>query len=25
LNRRALAVYPLCLLYTTIGWLAVIK
>ena len=25
LNRRALAVYPLCLLYTAIGWLAIIK
>lgn len=24
-NRRALAVYPLCLLYTAIGWLTLVK
>jgi hypothetical protein len=24
-NRRALAVYPLCLLYATVGWLALVK
>lgn len=24
-NRRALAVYPLCLLYTSVGWLALIS
>lgn len=24
-NRRALAVYPLCLLYASIGWLALVK
>lgn len=24
-NRRALAIYPLCLLYASIGWLAIIK
>ena len=24
-TRRALAVYPLCLLYATVGWLALVK
>ena len=24
-NRRMLAIYPLCLLYTAIGWLAIVK